>query len=104
MEYLFELSEKKARAASLAFKRDLYDKIDWENRLIAVTGARGSGKTTLMLQRLKAINENQQALYLSLDTLYFSENQLLPLVEELLRKGLKFLFLDEVHKYPDWSI
>lgn len=57
-----------------------------------------------MLQRLKTVNENQQALYLSLDTLYFSENKLLSLVEYLLRKGLKFLFIDEVHKYPDWSI
>ena len=71
MDYLFELSEKKARAVSLAFKRYLYDEIDWENRLIAITGARGSGKTTLMLQRLKAVNENQQALYLSRYALFF---------------------------------
>src|SRR5690606_10646871 len=83
----------------------LSDKIDWTQRLIAIKGAWGTGKTTLMLQRIKydLDNEEQIPLYANLDDLYFLENNLLDLAQEFQLSGGKYLFLDEVHKYPRWS-
>ncbi len=47
MEQLFKYSQIKSRRTSLKFKRYLYDEIQWDDRLIGITGARGIGKTTL---------------------------------------------------------
>lgn len=87
-------------------KRYLYNRINWSDRLIAIKGARGTGKTTLLLQRLKYdINENNryQGLYASLDELYFLENTIVDLARKFSLHGGTHLFLDEVHKYPRWS-
>jgi uncharacterized protein len=54
------------------------------------------------LQKLKEMNRDD-ALYASLDALYFTENKLYDFAEEFFRNGGKFLFLDEVHKYAGWS-
>ena len=37
----------------MRFERYLKSRIDWNKRLIAITGARGTGKTTLLLQHIK---------------------------------------------------
>jgi len=82
----------------------LTDEIDWEARMIGISGARGAGKTTLLLQYMKIrLPVNAEALYASLDDIYFAENPLIFLAEEFYKKGGEYLFLDEVHKYPDWS-
>ncbi len=89
---------------SLKFERYLISKINWKNRLIAIKGARGSGKTTLILQYiLKNLKIDNTVLYISLEDLYFYDNKLLSLADEFVLNGGKYLFLDEVHKYPDWS-
>jgi len=86
------------------FLRYLHRQINWDNRLIAIKGARGSGKTTLILQHI-ALNHkiNSSVLYISLEDLYFLENTLLSLADEFVLNGGQYLFLDEVHKYPDWA-
>lgn len=85
-------------------KRYLLDDIDWSDRLIGIKGARGSGKTTLMFQYMKfELSENTNYLYASLDGLYFLENTLLSFTKEFVLRGGTHLFLDEVHKYPNWS-
>lgn len=85
-------------------KRYLYDRIDWSNRLIAIKGARGTGKTTLLLQRIKyGAFEHGEPLYATLDDLYFLENTIVDLAKEFTLNGGTHLFLDEVHKYPRWS-
>ena len=85
-------------------KRYLLQKIDWNNQLIGIKGARGTGKTTLLLQRIKfLIDEGAQPLYATLDDLYFLENTLVDLAREFSLHGGTHLFLDEVHKYPRWS-
>jgi predicted AAA+ superfamily ATPase len=72
--------------------------------MIGISGARGTGKTTLLLQRIKnSMPEGSVALYASLDDIYFAENSLLLLAEDFNKKGGESLFLDEVHKYPNWS-
>lgn len=85
-------------------ERYLLQKIDWNNQLIGIKGARGTGKTTLLLQRIKfLIDEGAQPLYATLDDLYFLENTLVDLAREFSLHGGTHLFLDEVHKYPRWS-
>lgn len=78
--------------------------IDWRNRFIGIKGSRGVGKTTLLLQYIKLnFDAHREALYISLDDLYFSENNLYDLAEEFHTKGGKFLAIDEVHRYPHWA-
>lgn len=80
------------------------DEIDWNLRLIGISGARGSGKTTLMIQYLKSEIDNlDEAIYISLDDLYFTQTNLLDFVFEFRRNGGKYIFIDEVHKYQNWS-
>ena len=93
------------------FVRYLYSRINWESRLIEIYGARGVGKTTLLLQRARSLNEliHNQAVYLSLDDLLFFNHSIVDVAESLKQYGVNYLFLDEVHKYPskflnyDWS-
>lgn len=87
------------------FERYLLNKLPWEQRLLGIKGARGVGKTTMFLQYIKKnYGTSPRALYISLDDLYFSENQLSNLVENFVNRGGEHLFVDEVHKYPNWSI
>jgi len=105
MDTLNSVSLRRVKNTSLQFKRYLYSEIDWTDRLIAFSGARGTGKTTLMLQYMKeTFGTDNQAIYVSLDDIYFSKNRLTDFAEIFYARGGKFLFLDEVHKYPDWSI
>ncbi len=85
-------------------ERYLLTQIDWSNRLIGIKGARGTGKTTLLLQRIKfKLPKDAEPLYVSLDNLYFLDNTLVSLAKEFVLRGGTHLFLDEVHKYPQWS-
>lgn len=88
----------------MAFKRYLFDEINWSDRLIGISGARGTGKTTLILQRLKSLDMGaDEAIYVSLDDVFFTENKLVYFAEDYAARGGKLLFIDEIHKYPNWS-
>ncbi|MDR1129980.1 MAG: AAA family ATPase [Prevotellaceae bacterium] len=104
MDILIEKSYQKAGDVDTRFVRSIMDKIDWNDRLIGIRGARGVGKTTLLLQRIKKfLGNTSEILYVSLDNLWFAEHGLLNLVDYFVKRGGKFLFLDEIHKYPNWS-
>jgi len=104
MDTLIEKSYQKVRDVDTRFIRSIMDKIDWDDRLIGIRGARGVGKTTVLLQRIKKkLGNTSETLYVSLDNLWFTEHSLLELVDFFVKRGGKFLFLDEVHKYPNWS-
>jgi uncharacterized protein len=91
--------------ADLGFERYLLTQLPWEQRLLGIKGARGVGKTTMFLQYIKKnYGLSPKALYCSLDDLYFSGNKLSDLAETFVGKGGEHLFLDEVHKYPNWSL
>ena len=105
MKQLFSSFHRKLEETDLIFERYLKGQIDWNNRLIAVTGARGTGKTTMLLQHIKeqfGCNP-QDVLFVSLDNIYFSTHNLYTLAEEFFSFGGKELFLDEVHKYSNWA-
>ena len=88
-----------------AFERELERKINWNARLIRVRGSRGTGKTTLFLQHIKKTFSNNlnKVLYVNLDNIYFSNNTLVELAEKFASRGGTHLFIDEVHKYENWS-
>jgi predicted AAA+ superfamily ATPase len=104
MESLVHKSDKKIRDVSLKIERYLLSKLDIKNRLTIIKGARGTGKTTILLQfAKKLLLKNKVVLYVALDDLFFKENTIYGLAEEF-EKNNGFLFLlDEVHKYPNWS-
>jgi predicted AAA+ superfamily ATPase len=92
-------------AMPVQHRRYLYQDIDWEGRLIGITGTRGTGKTTLLLQYLKEnFPKKENVLYVSLDNIWFTKNSLLDLAEQFDAYGGTHLFLDEVHRYPTWAI
>jgi predicted AAA+ superfamily ATPase len=85
--------------------RNFINVIDWDNRMIGVRGARGVGKTTLLLQYIKTnFQPDNKILYASLDNFYFAENKLYNLAEEFVKKGGAVLVLDEVHRYKNWAV
>nr|WP_315217758.1 AAA family ATPase [uncultured Flavobacterium sp.] len=102
-----ELQEKfirKIDATPMNFTRSLMETIRWDARLIGIKGARGVGKTTLILQYIKKnIPIDESSLYVSLDNIWFANNTISSLVDQFVKQGGKFLFLDEVHKYANWS-
>ena len=94
----------KIRKVDTKVVRYLYEKINWDARLIGIKGARGVGKTTLLLQRIKlAYKKMDNVFYVSLDNLWFQSHSLPELVDWLYQHGIRNLFLDEVHKYSDWA-
>lgn len=89
----------------LKFKRHLYNRINWDARLIGIMGIRGVGKTTMLLQHIKERYANpDEAFYVSLDHFWFQTNSLPDLADYLYTHGVRHLYLDEVHKYPNWSM
>ena len=105
MEILFEKHQQKLKYTQLNFIRSIMNEINWDARLIGVRGARGVGKTTLLLQYIKLhlADFSEQTLYVSLDHIWFNTNSLSSLVDDFEKKGGKYLFLDEVHKYAGWA-
>ncbi|RHR54456.1 ATP-binding protein [Parabacteroides sp. AF17-28] len=103
MDNLIRIYKKLLRETDTSFYRYLYHEIDWNNRIVGIRGPRGVGKTTLMLQYIKKELEADDVLYVNADDIYFSEHKLLDLAEKLVQRGMHYLFIDEIHKYKDWS-
>lgn len=103
MEVLFERYRKKLAQVQTNFIRSIFLEIDWSDRLIGLRGPRGIGKTTILLQYLKLHHLNdERALYISLDNILFSEQNLVDFVDDFVKRGGRTLFIDEIHKYPNW--
>lgn len=104
MEILYQKYNTLLNHCRLDFKRYLYSDIAWQSRMIGIIGPRGVGKTTLLLQRIKEHLDPQKGLYVSADDLFFSENRLFDVAERLHMYAGNYLFIDEIHKYPNWSL
>ena len=103
MEKLYELYVKKLKTVSTDFVRYLYDQINWDSQLIVIMGARGVGKTTMVLQRILMTDAKKESLYISADNTFFAGNTLYDIATKFSQEGGKVLYIDEVHKYQDWS-
>ena len=105
IEPLLNVFRRRLAGVQTTFKRYLYNQIEWTDRLIGIRGARGVGKTTLLLQYIKEnFKDKSKVFWVSLDNLWFKTNSLSELVEYLYNQGVTSLFFDEVHKFKDWSL
>lgn len=103
MRTLYQKFETLLQHTTTDFKRYLYEKVSWDSRMIGIMGARGVGKTTMILQYIKENLDSKKALYVSADDMYFGENRLFDLADDFYKSAGEYLFIDEIHKYADWS-
>jgi Predicted ATPase (AAA+ superfamily) len=103
MDKLYNQFDKFLKETSSDFYRYIYNGINWKNRMIGITGPRGVGKTTLVLQYIRKNLNPSETLFVVAEDFYFADNRLLDLANTFVRQGGKYLFIDEIHKYKDWS-
>lgn len=87
----------------MSYVRSFHDKINWKNRLICIMGQKGVGKSTMILQHIKNYDNLDETLYVSADNMYFSGHTLYELAGSFFAQGGKRLYIDEIHKYKNWS-
>lgn len=100
---LIEFMESQLKQTTSTFHRYMYDKISWESRMFGLVGPRGVGKSTMVLQYIKEHVDSQHLFYVSADHLYFSSHTLVETVDEFAKEGGEQIFIDEIHKYENWS-
>jgi predicted AAA+ superfamily ATPase len=126
LDALFRRHDFLVAHSFMPIRRLLMDEINWEDRLIAIKGGRGVGKTDFMLSRIKELETEWQnmpepehvkgkrrprkslkdirpCLYVNFNDFYFTEHTLVDLAAKFVRAGGKYLFLDQLFKYPSWS-
>ena len=99
-----QYQERFLKNFNTTYKRYLYNEIDFNEKLIGIVGARGTGKTTMLFQKLIELKaQNKKALYISLDYPFLGSTSLSELAFEFVDSGGEYLLLDEVHKYEDFA-
>lgn len=78
-----------------------FDMLHSKDRLIALVGSRGVGKTTVLLQYLQSTDA--KFLYLIGDDIEFTNSSLYDTVDEFYTLGGRIVAIDEVHKYQNWA-
>lgn len=102
---ILAIHKRLLQATESTHHRYIFNEFNINNRLTGLIGARGTGKTTLLLQFIKEkIEQPNEALYVSLDNIHFSSNTLFNFVNEMVEiEGIRTFFFDEVHKYQGWN-
>ncbi len=103
MDRLYEYFIKLLQETDSELFRYIYKDINWDGRMIGITGPRGVGKTTMVLQHIKKALNTKDTLYVTAEDFYFADNRLTDLADIFVKQGGKYLFIDEIHKYKDWS-
>lgn len=105
MDKLFERHDEYLSLVPMEFTRGFMQQIDWSLRLIAIKGPKGVGKSTLMQQYIKQNfkPDDRHVLYCSADTSYFTTHTLVDTAAQFCKIGGTHLFIDEIHKYDNWS-
>ena len=95
--------EKQLQQTTSTFHRYMYDQVSWQSRMFGLVGPRGVGKSTMILQFIKENKDTRHMFYVTADHLYFSSHTLVDLVDEFAKEGGEQIFIDEIHKYENWS-
>ena len=104
IERIYSISREKIAEVDLGFKRFLYDRVDWNDRLLSIKGPRGVGKTTMLLQKIAESGAERDAtLYVSLDNVWIEAKDIWELAEYHQAHGGTRLVLDEVHYLQNWQ-
>lgn len=105
LQRFYEASSRLVREVPMTYKRHLYSQINWDSRLICIRGAKGTGKTTLVLQHIHEAfpKDDGKALFVSLDNIWFSKYDVAELADWHWKHGGTHLFLDEVHHLESWQ-
>ena len=124
LESFFRVHDYLVEHSHNPIRRQLMDEIDWNDRLIAIKGGRGVGKTDFLLTRARAIEESyanqstiipqkrkrgktselgRPCLYVNFNDFYFTEHSLVEFAGKFVKAGGKYLLLDQMFKYPNWS-
>lgn len=104
LEKLYSFQNRIKKSHNIKYRRSLYHEIDFDDKMIAIFGARGVGKTTLLFQYLQELEQNgKKALYISMDYPFLVGVDLIEIVEEFVESGGEYLLLDEIHRYNDFS-
>lgn len=86
------------------YRRFLHSEIDFNERLIGVKGARGCGKTTLILQyALGSGIAKEKVLYVACDHPAMVDVNLYDMAQIFYQEGGKLLLIDEVHKAGNFA-
>lgn len=100
---LIAYQNEQLRQTPKMFHRYMYDRLPWEARMFGLVGPRGVGKSTLMLQHLADSPDRERSLYISADTMYLTSHTLVELADSFVKYNGVRLYIDEVHKYKNWS-
>jgi predicted AAA+ superfamily ATPase len=100
---LVEFMEEQLKLTTSTFRRYMYGQVSWESRMFGLVGPRGVGKSTMILQYIKEHKDLRRILYVSADQFYFSSHTLIDVVDEFAKEGGEQIFIDEIHKYENWS-
>lgn len=95
--------EGQLQQTTSTFHRYMYSRVSWHSRMFGIVGPRGVGKSTMVLQYIKENMDSHRMFYVSADQLYFSSHTLVDLVDEFAKEGGEQIFIDEIHKYENWS-
>lgn len=100
---LIEFMREELRHTPLDFKRYMYDRIIWSDRMVGLVGPRGVGKSTMVKQRILESGNPDEWLYVTADHTYFANHTLTGLADDFVKDGGSHLVIDEIHKYMGWS-
>lgn len=104
METFYKTHAYLVEHTNAAIRRDLMDKVDWNDRLIGIKGTRGVGKTTFLLQCAKEkFGGDRSCLYINMNNLFFSSHSLADFALDFTGRGGKTLLIDQIFKHPDYS-
>ena len=103
MQALYEQFNQLLELTPMNFFRAQHDTINWDVRVLGILGQKGVGKSTLILQHIRRAGNRDESLYVIADDIYFSAHTLLDTARNFFARGGKYLYIDEIHKYPGWS-
>lgn len=100
---LYEYMDAMLKQTPVSMKRYIFDDIAWDAHMVGIVGPRGVGKSTMLLQYILSRRDTSKMLYVSADNVYFTSHTIVETADAFVKEGGEHLFIDEVHKYKDWS-